>query len=49
MADAVKQAERDAMMRHPLVEAAFAAFPDAQLIEDSPDAQAAQGGRKWSR
>ncbi|PKB25126.1 DNA polymerase-3 subunit gamma/tau [Novosphingobium kunmingense] len=48
-AEAIKLAEHEAMMRHPLVEAAFAAFPDAQLIEESPDARVAQGGNRWSR
>ncbi|NOU03449.1 MAG: DNA polymerase III subunit gamma/tau [Novosphingobium sp.] len=49
LAEAAKQAERAALMQHPLVEAAFAAFPDAQIIEETPDARIAQGGNKWSR
>ncbi|WP_296678270.1 DNA polymerase III subunit gamma/tau [Novosphingobium sp.] len=48
-AEAIKEAERAAMMAHPLVAAAFAAFPDAQIIEESPDTRAAQGGNRWSR
>jgi DNA polymerase-3 subunit gamma/tau len=38
------QADADARLRaHPLVEAAFAAFPDAQLLDDEP------GAPPWSR
>ncbi|MFN3517289.1 MAG: DNA polymerase III subunit gamma/tau [Novosphingobium sp.] len=45
--DAAKDAARAALLRDPLVKAALAAFPGAELIEDSPDARAAQGGRNW--
>ncbi|MDE2412324.1 MAG: DNA polymerase III subunit gamma/tau, partial [Sphingomonadales bacterium] len=48
-AEAVKLAEHAALMQHPLVEAALAAFPEAQIIEDTPDAKVAQGGNRWSR
>ncbi|MDE2436733.1 MAG: DNA polymerase III subunit gamma/tau [Sphingomonadales bacterium] len=48
-AEVAKAAEREALMRHPLVEAAFTAFPDAQIVEESPEARVAQGGNKWSR
>jgi DNA polymerase-3 subunit gamma/tau len=48
-AEAIKAAQQAALLQHPLVEAAFAAFPDAQIIEDSPDARVAQGGNRWSR
>ncbi|MFM5884245.1 MAG: DNA polymerase III subunit gamma/tau [Novosphingobium sp.] len=47
-AEAIKAAEHATLMQHPLMEAAFAAFPDAQLIEDSPEARIAQGGNRWS-
>jgi DNA polymerase III subunit gamma/tau len=41
-------ARAEAVRRAPLVEAAFAAFPEAELIED--DREAAQGGRgNWRR
>jgi DNA polymerase-3 subunit gamma/tau len=49
LAEAAKQAEHAALMQHPLVEAAFAAFPEAQIMEETPDARVAQGGNKWSR
>ncbi|MBS0481160.1 MAG: DNA polymerase III subunit gamma/tau [Proteobacteria bacterium] len=49
VAEAAKAAEREALMRHPLVEAAFAAFPEAQIVEETPEARVAQGGNKWSR
>jgi DNA polymerase-3 subunit gamma/tau len=50
LAEASKAAEREAMMRHPLVETAFAAFPRAELIEDEAEVRdVAQAGRKWSR
>ena len=50
LADAAKAAGREAMMRHPLVETAFATFPRAELIEDEAEVRdVAQTGRKWSR
>ena len=44
-----KEASRAALMQHPLVEAAFAAFPEAQIMDEAPDERIAQGGNKWSR
>ncbi|RZK03291.1 MAG: DNA polymerase III subunit gamma/tau [Novosphingobium sp.] len=44
--DAVKAANEEAVRRSPLVEAVFAAFPDAQEMNESDDAQF---GRKWSQ
>ncbi|MDA7787823.1 DNA polymerase III subunit gamma/tau [Sphingomonadaceae bacterium] len=41
LADLEKQAERDKIRKHPMVEAAFAAFPDAQIIEEDNVADAA--------
>ncbi len=46
-AEAQKAAEDEAVRRHPLVEAAFAAFPQAEIIEDTPDARIASMGNKW--
>ncbi|MBC2664883.1 DNA polymerase III subunit gamma/tau [Novosphingobium flavum] len=43
---AAEQAEADALRRSPLVEATFAAFPGAQIVEDE---QAPRGERNWSR
>jgi len=46
--EAANVARIEAVRRSPLVEAAFAAFPEAELIED--DREAAQGGRgNWRR
>ena len=49
--EAAEGAERAAMRRSPLVEAAFAAFPQAQIVdEDSfPGGQSGRGERNWSR
>jgi DNA polymerase-3 subunit gamma/tau len=46
-ADAQKAAEDEALRRHPLVEAAFAAFPQAEIVDDTPDARVASMGNKW--
>ena len=46
-AEAARDAGRAALLRDPLVEAAFAAFPDAELVDESPDARAAAPGSKW--
>lgn len=47
-AEAIKAAENEALRRHPLVEAAFAAFPQAEIIEEKPEARiASAGGSKW--
>ncbi|MEN9682388.1 MAG: hypothetical protein RLZZ427_139 [Pseudomonadota bacterium] len=49
-AEAAKAAAHAEMLRHPIVEAAFAAFPNAELIEDTPEARAAgQGRNSWSK
>ncbi|MFM5953991.1 MAG: DNA polymerase III subunit gamma/tau [Novosphingobium sp.] len=45
--DAAKAAARSAMLRDPLVEAAFAAFPKAELLDETPDARVAGMGGKW--
>ena len=42
-----KAAEDEALRKHPLVEAAFAAFPHAEIIEDKPEARVAGMGNKW--
>ena len=47
-AEAQKAAETELLRRHPLVEAAFAAFPQAEIIEEKPEARiASAGGSKW--
>ena len=45
-AEAAKAAETERIRGHPLVEAAFAEFPDAEFVQedDSPS-----GDRNWSR
>ncbi|MCC6925746.1 DNA polymerase III subunit gamma/tau [Novosphingobium sp.] len=45
-AEAQRDAARAEMLADPMVEAAFAAFPKAELIDESPDARVA-GGSKW--
>ena len=45
--DSQKDAARAAILADPLVEAAFAAFPDAELLDESPDARVASMGSKW--
>ena len=45
--DAQKDAVRAAILADPLVEAAFAAFPNAELIDESPEARVASMGSKW--
>ncbi|MGV3556356.1 MAG: DNA polymerase III subunit gamma/tau, partial [Croceibacterium sp.] len=44
-AEAEQAAQRDRIRSAPLVEAAFAAFPDAELVEDSEGG----GNRNWSK
>ncbi|WP_271077551.1 DNA polymerase III subunit gamma/tau [Aurantiacibacter sp. MUD61] len=44
--EAARQAEAERVRNHPLVQAAFAAFPDAKLVEDQ---QPARGREDWSR
>ncbi len=46
-AEAARDAGRAALLRSPMVEAAMAAFPGAELVEESPDARAAASGSKW--
>ncbi len=46
-AEAEKAAADEALRRHPLVEAAFAAFPQAEIVDESPDARVASMGNKW--
>ncbi|MBN8499760.1 MAG: DNA polymerase III subunit gamma/tau [Sphingomonadales bacterium] len=45
--EAQKLAARAAVLADPLVEAAFAAFPNAELLDESPDARVAAMGSKW--
>src|SRR6188768_230338 len=45
-AEAAKAAEAERIRSNPLVEAAFAAFPDAEIIEED---DAPKGDRNWSR
>jgi DNA polymerase-3 subunit gamma/tau len=45
--DALKDAARAAVLADPLVEAAFAAFPKAELLDESPDARVANAGKNW--
>ncbi len=45
-AEAAKAAEADRIRREPLVEAAFAAFPQAELVEED---ETPRGDRNWSR
>src|SRR5690606_21888164 len=45
-AEAARQAEADRIRRHPLVEAAFDAFPDAELVEEGDPTR---GDRNWSK
>ena len=47
-AEARMRADAEAVRRSPLVEATFAAFPDAQLITEG-DAPQGRGDRKWSQ
>jgi DNA polymerase III subunit gamma/tau len=46
-AETAKEAERAALLRHPLVDATLAAFPGAELVDDSPDARIAAQGKQW--
>ena len=46
IAEAARDEARAAVLRDPLVEAAFAAFPTAELLDASADARVAQGA-KW--
>ncbi|MCZ8017487.1 DNA polymerase III subunit gamma/tau [Novosphingobium sp.] len=46
-AEAIKAAEDAALRQHPLVQAAFAAFPQAEIIDDKP--AALSGGKQWSK
>jgi DNA polymerase-3 subunit gamma/tau len=47
LSESAKEAQAAALRQHPLVEAAFAAFPQAEIIEDTPDARVASMGNKW--
>ena len=47
LADVAKDSARAAVLRDPLVEAAFAAFPSAELLDESPDGRVANAGGKW--
>ncbi|RPF72447.1 DNA polymerase III subunit gamma/tau [Aurantiacibacter spongiae] len=45
-AEAARREEAERIRRHPLVEATFAAFPDARMIEDT---ETPRGRQDWSR
>ncbi len=45
--EAEQQLAKDALLKHPLVEATFAAFPDAEMVEE--DTAHPQGQRNWSK
>ena len=45
-AEAARDADAERIRRTPLVEAAFAAFPDAEFVDET---DAAKGERNWSR
>jgi DNA polymerase-3 subunit gamma/tau len=47
LADVTKDAARAAVRSDPLVVAAFAAFPNAELLDESPDGRVAGAGGKW--
>ena len=47
--EAAKSAAEDAVRRAPLVEAAFAAFPDAKFVKDDDEPAYQRGNRNWSR
>jgi DNA polymerase-3 subunit gamma/tau len=50
VAEAEQAAEVEAVRRSPLVEAAFAAFPEAELVKEDNDTRAqGRGERNWSR
>nr|WP_152524610.1 DNA polymerase III subunit gamma/tau [Novosphingobium lindaniclasticum] len=49
IAEAKKAAESDAVSQHPLVLAAKAAFPQAEIIEDDRPLAVGGGGRNWRR
>nr|WP_254514690.1 DNA polymerase III subunit gamma/tau [Novosphingobium sp. G106] len=47
--DAAKAASEEAVRRSPLMEAVFAAFPNAQEISENEEAGQFRGGRQWSQ
>jgi DNA polymerase-3 subunit gamma/tau len=47
--EAAKGAAEDAVRRAPLVEAAFAAFPGAEFVNEEEDAPYRRGSRNWSQ
>lgn len=47
-AEALKSEQEAALRRHPLVEATMAAFPDAEILPDTPD-NGQEGNRNWSK
>ncbi|GGC36354.1 DNA polymerase III subunit gamma/tau [Novosphingobium marinum] len=47
--EAEKKAQADAIRQAPIVAAAFAAFPDAEMIEGDSRAAAGGGNRNWRR
>jgi DNA polymerase-3 subunit gamma/tau len=51
IAAAEREAEQAALRRDPMVEAAFAAFPEAELIDEEAETRMAGhgGNRNWSR
>ena len=49
LAEALQQVEAAALRRDPLVEAAFAAFPGAEIIKEEETVPLGRGERNWSR
>ncbi len=49
LTEAIQQAEAAALRRDPLVEAAFAAFPGAEIIKEEDVVPLERGNRNWSR
>jgi DNA polymerase III subunit gamma/tau len=45
--EAAREAERAALLQHPLVDAAMAAFPGAELVDDNADARVVGQASKW--
>ena len=49
-AEADRDADKAAILRSPLVEAALAAFPEAELVDEEAEARSSgQGNRNWSK
>jgi DNA polymerase-3 subunit gamma/tau len=46
-AEAAREAQRAALLAHPLVDATMAAFPGAELVDESADARVVAQASKW--